>query len=480
MVCPSLLVLQRAGGTPNVQRLTGGTSLSGAIDGTFGAAEGTAFTYSSEQSRSRVIDYKGSSYAISHNGSNTPIVYKRSGGSWSSVFTASANAANSARMSGLYIVNVGTTEYLIAVYDTGSATRLLRTTDGTTWTDTSMGGSIGFVFIDALVWRQRLIISTVAGINIVNVSDQIFSTIAITSQGASALHIFRNRLFVLKASASTVKARLYEISSGGFITRSGELGTSLFISNVGDRQRPVLFSIDDNRMIGIFVDYDSGLGTYANKAFKFEPSGGGFTETDISTSILNSTLRTYAAGKEDDGWLVFTDNETDPTTPAAYLWYTSSGSSSGTVSYFEYAGPATEMGPGTVTALNPNNFAIPVTTDGGGERINTTDSDLSVHDISITTIPNVPGKVLLSFKASGDPGPDDKIVKLYYSSKENPEMVQATLAGTATGGAATRSGNQVEDVDADGTTTYTVQWDVDADAQANGQPEDFMVSIETP
>jgi len=85
----------------------------------------------------------------------------------------------------------------------------------------------------------------------------------------------------------------------------------------------------------------------------------------------------------------------------------------------------------------------------------------------------------ISFKAYGDSGSSDKTVKFYFNNAEEAPDTQVTLMGTATGGSATRNGNQVDNVDADdGTTTYTVVRDTSGDGLSLGDQENIMPRIE--
>lgn len=74
-----------------------------------------------------------------------------------------------------------------------------------------------------------------------------------------------------------------------------------------------------------------------------------------------------------------------------------------------------------------------------------------------------------------------RLVRLWYSTAETPNMLQATLAGTPvflTPGPdpqPTRNGDQLENIVADGGTTYEFDWDVSADALQNGQPVHVML-----
>ncbi len=68
------------------------------------------------------------------------------------------------------------------------------------------------------------------------------------------------------------------------------------------------------------------------------------------------------------------------------------------------------------------------------------------------------GQETLSFKFQAQ-GSDTWTVKLWISTIEGTVCAQATLAGTATGGSAVRSGNAVTGCSANTTHTINVDWD---------------------
>jgi hypothetical protein len=70
-------------------------------------------------------------------------------------------------------------------------------------------------------------------------------------------------------------------------------------------------------------------------------------------------------------------------------------------------------------------------------------------------------------------------LRIWYSTNETPNMLQATLAGTPTENygqppTPTRNVNALENIVADGVTLYTFDWDATADSLQSGQPLNFM------
>jgi hypothetical protein len=70
-------------------------------------------------------------------------------------------------------------------------------------------------------------------------------------------------------------------------------------------------------------------------------------------------------------------------------------------------------------------------------------------------------------------------VKLYRDKNQQLPDTQATLIGSVTGGSATRNGNQVDDVTADGVIEYTVIWDFFSDGLGIGDFFCLMPRIST-
>lgn len=84
------------------------------------------------------------------------------------------------------------------------------------------------------------------------------------------------------------------------------------------------------------------------------------------------------------------------------------------------------------------------------------------------------GAATMNAAATG--GAADKVFKI-YTIDSSGNLIQGTLAGAATGGTATRVGNEVQNVIADGATEYTIRWDFIADGFAIGQRADIVPSM---
>lgn len=492
MTAPSLLSMQRVGATPTGQRLTGGTSLATVSGGTFGAVEGgTTYSNVSNVNVNRCIEFKGELYAYQDQVGAK--VYRRSGGSWSLVHTGSTPFG--ILNSGLFVVNSGGTEYLCCLYITApgpNQIRIARSSDGTSWTDVLLAaGAVSFSSMGGIaVFRGQLAVSLVAStsqsILLADVAGLSGSFISIPedvsnsgNQSAGCFCVFRNRLYVLKTGFNSRAAILYQVAGGGVISRSSELYTVQAIANsAGSAQQPVLFPVGSTKMVGILITANEiGGSTFNSIAYDFVPSGLSFTITNKTNPFIPLTLRTPAAGLRITGWFRFVDNDTDPANPAVYLWYANGPANTHVMSYFEYVDSDSEMAPGTA-GPNVYNFPLSFSSRGGGEFVDTTDSDLFVDSVALTPS-TTPGWVQISFRARGAVGPADKFVRGWFSTFETANMTQMTLVGTATGGSAVRNGNQIEQVEANPANLYTMQWDASGQGIQSGQPCSIMLRLGT-
>jgi len=487
VVAPSLLAVQRTA-TPSGQRLTGGVSLAAVTGGTYGVGESVGIADCKYLGSNRVTEFKGEFYAITISG-GTGRVFRRTGGAWVEIHNEGAAVTNGYYFSGLYVVNVGGTEYLTGVFQSGGITRFFRTTDGTLWTSAApIPGSIPMWQSNGCVYRGSLILvaaDAAFGLGIFDPATLTLTTVVFASgagntgnSGTGCPCVFRNRLFLLKgASAATQLSRLCEVAAGGIVYRSGDLNAVAVTSgNPGINGRPVLFPVGSTKMVGILISNEGGS-TYQHRAYDFTPMGTGFTTTEVSNPLLPVSLRTPTGGTfYTAGWTCFVDNDTTPGSPLVYLWLSPSFGG-GTYSYFEYVDSASEMGPGSLVA-SADTYALSHQTRGGGERVNTTDSDLFIDSVALTPS-TTPGWVQISFRARGAVGPADKFVRGWFSTFETANMTQMTLAGIATGGSATRNGNQIEQVEANPATLYTMQWDASGQGIASGQPCSIMLRLGT-
>lgn len=466
MVAPPILTARFRNGTISVGRLLGGTTFS-QIGNTFSSAEAPG-AYDLVATN-RAIQFRDGLYVYQRD----EIRKFNSGTSdWDVVHTLTNQNTTEGFSThiGLFILNVNDTPRLYALYtNTSIQLQAAYSEDGTSWTDEATTGvtatqnvgrgnsrRINNTIIS--LWSDRSVIYTPT----TNSAVSILLPGGSGTTSAADICVYNGRTFLiaLDGSTSTGIPKLYELSAGAW----NDVG--VVFTNIGNgtnneaNSRFCLFT-DSTDLFVLMCQNDEAISTAQSGtlAFRLQDNGmGGFTPTNITTSVVPASIRAGTGTNiETHRWFAFTDNETDPDNPSIYIWFLNDDST-GSYSYFEWNGPAALMTPGNIGPAH--GLALAETRDGGSEYIFTS-GELSVE---ITDVTPIVGGIRLSFRAYGDPGPDDKIVTFRFNAEGFTPDVICTLTGTATGGVAVRVGNTVEDVDADGTTIYTVDWN----ASANG------------
>lgn len=179
---------------------------------------------------------------------------------------------------------------------------------------------------------------------------------------------------------------------------------------------------------------------------------------------------------------VFHNNEETPGTNAIELYISFAGGAWTQYDFFE------------ATAWNTNSsgqdrgVALPEAVGGGEYTDSGATPELHIEEeglrITEARTPALsPGTIRLFFRPYGDPGTADKVVKLWYSTRGNAPDQQATLAnaGVESGspaGSPALVGDEVQQVDADSSVLYRVDWDVEADGLLDNQLVRAMFTIE--
>lgn len=468
-----------------MRRLVSGTTPSAALTGTFGTNE-TDNTYLNHCNSNDSVKFMGDKYTVNTDSSTSIVIRKRprAGGVITVAHTITGTGFTPKSRTGLWEINTGQTSYLCVVYvdATGPSLKMSRTSDGTTWDNFTLNTGTQPSFISnlgAAVYRGLLVFGTdLTGGQIHMVDVQAASVAKVADGRASpfsggyAICVFNNRLFVLCPASFFGPATLSEVTSATLVIRAT---VGIIMGNQGGLHQVMLRSVGNSHMVAIFLDASDGF--HANmgwKASDITVSGNTFNVT-VKNTLIPSSIR-YAMGGANVqfyGFWGFTDNETDPTNPTLHIWYGGPYATGG-VFYNQYIDSDSELAP-TPTGISAEQYAF-VVSQGGGEYINTSDSDFFIDDITYSN-GSLPGRVLVSFTAWGGGGAD-KFLRGYYNSSENSDMVQMTLIGSATGGSAVRNGNQIEQITADGS-TYTFEWAAVSDGQFNSQPENIILQFAT-
>lgn len=486
MAAPPLLMLRhRSGASPQVLRYVGLTAVS--LGNTFGALESGGVSVSS---RNRVVQIGGNVYAVQDDG-----VYKLQGDgvTWSNTalngglpFSTPSTAGDAVVRSGLEVMYPNDVPSLVGVYRTATGQLRGYSLNMLTGTWTEAAASVGLVNVSngasGGLWNQITfngqlhLFGSDSGTSLPRVwrfdpasgayySDVI--TIANKIDRSIDAVVFNNRLHcVYRTSTDTL--RLGEWITGTWT----DLG---ILIDAG----PVNGSASTNRMC-VFTDQTNMYAIVgSDSTWRTWQLDGSFTVLDKSTATLPADLRSAAVGGgtfvgTPDGRMIgFADVDSTPGTFAFYMLYAANGTAGTAWTKYEWVSNAATMTtPGTVGDVA---HAVASAKAPGGERI-FTPSEL---DILITGKAPVLGGERIYFKAYGAVGPTDKTVEFYYNRQGEPATAIATLSGTASGGVAVRVGNQVQSVQADGTTTYEITWNITADSISAGDRVQLVPRVST-
>jgi hypothetical protein len=177
---------------------------------------------------------------------------------------------------------------------------------------------------------------------------------------------------------------------------------------------------------------------------------------------------------------VVIDQETDPANPRCLILIGSALGFWNTMTAFEFIDgttPMIEFAGGNLTGemqYPHNNF--------GSGAYHWTSGQLNVQIEDVRIISNTEEEI--DFVAFGDPGAEDKRVRIYYDNlQELPTQPITMISTNPTSGTVIMTdteGDFVDGVDADGVTVYTVVRDFAADGAVIGQQEVLMPHIERP
>ena len=214
-------------------------------------------------------------------------------------------------------------------------------------------------------------------------------------------------------------------------------------------------------------------------------SGGVFpTEEDFTIQL--GTLGVGIAGTGTlYGVTAIEDTLTVPGTPEIYFVFEGAGNLTTDPTFFSvHRWDETIIGSTKVSAVHTGliaagaRAAVPNIVKGGGDHM-WTSGDIHVEIINQTVIS---GGLRLDIILYNAPGPVDKSVVFYFSADEEAPTTQCTLFGTPTvvsGPAAvpTRSGNQINGLEADNTSVYGISWDTVTDSIADTDNATLLARI---
>ena len=448
------------GGTCQVFLYTNGTPAQ--IGNSFGTSRANAGGNLVPQRRNDAIQFGGELYAVALDG-----VYQKDDpatmtGDWSKVlnFTRPEFTPNASSTWGIHAMEVNGVMSLVGVYKDDSLESRWNwfKFDGTTWTEAPAytNGNSGPHILDAIVYHGAIhVIGTNGASPDPGFFDPATNTFGTPTESPAfpsninnhAFCVFDDRLFLLCKSSAFNTMAIWEFSGGAWSVVKDNVG---FVQNNSTIAKGALFTD----------------GTYMWASWTGSSGGNGYLlyQFDTALNMLDKSADTLPTNLLHTAWPggVYADNEDlDRLIPVydlnsvvgttdIYLFRTTSGNGLWTV--YKWNGNAAIM---TVVDTGGNALhSVPSGFPSFGERIFTAGE----LDIKIIAREGVPGGEKITFTVSG--GGTNRKMKLHHSLKGTPPLLSCTLSGPVTGGSATFNVglNQVEGIDADGTTVYTVVW----------------------
>lgn len=474
--CPTVPVVQHRV-ILAVNRLGSGT-LIGETMGDTGFSAVESFTMNPVLIRScSWVEFKGKEYCINSTASTGIEVLERDigGSTWTSVHTITTSAGNWNR-TGLYVYNDGSECGIGFVYmESGTALRCCKSTDGSSWTNS---GTIythdqtvtalhnyGCALLGTSLYVPVRSTSTTQHAVAVDLKAQSATTCGSTAlantNGSGVFAILNNRVFYMSGAATSGNAAqrtLYEIVGGAFTSRlvlGTDGGDTTSVPRAG-----VLVAIEPLKLLAIYPN-NAAAGSATNAYWRatvitFDDAADTTPSEANCDAIIPAGLEVSTGIKFT--WHCWVDSETDPSNPQFYFWWVdASAITTSAWQHGQYLGTATQIG-GAATGVGPNDYALPTGARGGGDRISP-DDDANVIDGGMSIAKNVSAAGRMTLSATMVEQDGTYTAKVWISPPGNGEgvtWVQATLAGTATGG--TRVGNTV--------TGISGAWTVDVDFTA--------------
>jgi hypothetical protein len=499
MAIPELLVADvfKTGAQVQVYELVGGTTLN-AIGTPIGAdASENTPAIGEKNVVNRVVEYRGELYMAYL---ETPIdlvvqKFNRGTGLWTAVtLPALGGTANS--ITGLYVANTGTVQRLfLALREVGDG-RILYTDDGTNWSVTGTLVGIGAGYLDrnpGIMFNNKLYQPyQFNGYFVYEIDPIALAITALTLPDAAGtadaspadFAIHDDRLFLLIVDEDWgLEANwvLQEFTGSGFVVNT-QITTGANWNNTtpeGLNGQCCLFKDPNNNNLIALVNgtgSTGGDGDSGASAFRLVPSGGSFTPTNITTDLTPTAYRPGARGVSpnhaQDRWFCVVVNDTSPAAPEVYI-FLAVGPAPGTgYTVYKYVTDATELGTGLSTSVaGPTTaFAIPHFKSGGGLRINKGTG----NQCMIEKGAGILGAYQISYRVYGTVA--SQVVRLYYSTDQEAPSVQATLSAQ-TGGVGITANAVTGVTGDDGTTLFTLDWNLTADGVANGDACHLMLDI---
>jgi hypothetical protein len=168
---------------------------------------------------------------------------------------------------------------------------------------------------------------------------------------------------------------------------------------------------------------------------------------DLTNIVLPSQLRPGGTASVNDSWKVTITSNADGSR-LINLWH--APSLGGLYTLYEWIDNDTVMTQIETAGGLTHTLHLANDTQGGGQR----NYVPGAPEIVVYGKEAVAGGEKLTFRCFG--GQTNQVVRIFLGSGGDAPETQANLIGTVSGGTAFRNGNQIDSVDCDGTTDYTV------------------------
>jgi hypothetical protein len=478
----------RSTGAMSLYALQGGISLSSAIGGSgIGSVESSTYLNGRGGLYNDCVRFQGKDYILQTHGTTSHNVYEKpiNGSINTSPVRTETVVASALLRSGLMVVHNGTASYLCFVYYSSTATagyRLCRF-DGTSWVTTNLGttgsapsmlGSTGCAVVNGSVYVPTVATGPV-GI-IVNVISQTASFITtLTNMFGSFGSIYGRVFFMSGATSGSANQRtLYEVVGGALVSRlvfaqrTNDTTTTAqqgLIVPYGDSLL-CFFQGNSGRWLCSQAEFPSALSTAPTETTRDTIVPAEMQETTVS-SALPGRMYTIVA---------FVDTETNPANPEYnFFWYYhASATTNSNFSYAKLQDLSTQL-VGVATSVDWQSHAITANTYGGGHYIfRDGASDFYISAITVARSGTTSQRMVVTMTMQSVVTTDTFTAKLWYSTKQNKDFIQATLVGTPTGGC-TRNGNQIEGIDHN--TSISFEWDLATDLINDNTRVEILVKL---
>jgi hypothetical protein len=275
--------------------------------------------------------------------------------------------------------------------------------------------------------------------------------------------VFNDRLFMIyQETGGAGLVKISEFTGGAWVdTGIASLGTGSG-SDDNEKRHCLFTNVAGTEMIAIHtVDAGTDEGW---RAWSFDTS---LTPTDRTSTMLPAAFVATDDGgsrtgvMETERFWPFADSVTTAGSVTTYLTHAANATPGTGTTTYQFNGTGS-----VITSVDTGGdvaHSFPSTNSSGGEYVWTPGQ----NDVLVTAILSDSGGYILTLKGTG--GGTGKVIRIYYSKTGGPERTLGTLTTPVTGGSASISAGTLIGVAADGTTEYTVKWDMEADSIASGE-----------